>query len=248
MASLDSENGPSATTRPFFPETILPSFSSGFPATALPWAVSRSNQAIHWPEIFCISSGDRPLYQSLPRNNSKYSDGFVCAFIFFLSFDVCLDRSSNHTTNKPGHSGHYPLTFFENLPTNTYAARPGHLIPGPCLLLRRVQGLRSRIFAARVYLQPSKWFPQARIQCAPAAWRISTLPSQCEAGPECARLRAQQCPRAGHRRNTAAYLADRIEPPPGTLRFTRALHAVRRGRHPANIPQHPPPNSHPSPA
>src|SRR6266404_9237262 len=90
MASLDSANGPSDTTRPFLPETTFPSLSRGLPAMALPWSVSRLNQAIHWSETFCISSGERPLCQSVPRNNSMYP--FCdCALIFFLSLFLLVN-------------------------------------------------------------------------------------------------------------------------------------------------------------
>src|SRR5439155_6597783 len=91
---------------PFFPETILPAFSSGLPATALPCAVNRSNQAFHWPAIVCISSGERPLCQSLPRNRSMYSDLVVCALINFLLWMVHCFRSFHDTTNARSSSGH----------------------------------------------------------------------------------------------------------------------------------------------
>src|SRR5207249_6812921 len=45
LASLDSANGPSATERPFFCDTLLPSGKRGLPALALPSAVKRSSQA-----------------------------------------------------------------------------------------------------------------------------------------------------------------------------------------------------------
>src|SRR6266567_7499909 len=111
MASLDSANGPSATTRPFLPETTLPSRSSGFPAMAFPCAVNRSNQPFHWLTTFCVSSGDRPLCQSLPRNSSMYSDFVVCAFIIFFLLMVDCFRSVNITTNDPRHLGHRTQSF-----------------------------------------------------------------------------------------------------------------------------------------
>src|SRR5262245_35549326 len=73
MASLDSAKGPSATVRPFLPDTILPSCSRGWPALTFPCWVNRSNQAMNWPVTFWISSGERPLSQCVPRNNSMYS-------------------------------------------------------------------------------------------------------------------------------------------------------------------------------
>src|SRR6266568_2942958 len=111
MASLDSANGPSATTRPFLPETTLPSRSSGFPAMAFPCAVNRSNQPFHWLTTFCVSSGDRPLCQSLPRNSSMYSDFVVCAFIIFFLLVVDCFRSVKNTTNDPRHLGHFAQFF-----------------------------------------------------------------------------------------------------------------------------------------
>jgi hypothetical protein len=42
---LDSAKGPSATVRPFLPETTLPSFCNGWPESALPSCVSRWNHA-----------------------------------------------------------------------------------------------------------------------------------------------------------------------------------------------------------
>src|SRR6267378_6843679 len=104
MASLDSANGPSATTRPFFPETILPSFSRGFPALALPCPANRSNQLFHWPAICCISSGERPLCQSVPRNISRYPF-CVCALIIFFRFVGCVFCSLNDATNERVWSG-----------------------------------------------------------------------------------------------------------------------------------------------
>src|SRR5689334_21899517 len=72
MVSFDSANGPSETTRPFLPDTILPAGSSGLPAVALPCSVNRLNQAIQWSATCCISSGERPLYQSELRKISMY--------------------------------------------------------------------------------------------------------------------------------------------------------------------------------
>src|SRR6266478_8639164 len=111
MASLDSANGPSATTRPFLPETTLPSRSSGFPAMAFPCAVNRSNQLFHLLTTFCVSSGDSPLCQSLPRNSSMYSEFVVCAFIIFFLLMVDCFRSVNNTTNDPRHLGHRTQSF-----------------------------------------------------------------------------------------------------------------------------------------
>src|SRR5437870_3996592 len=85
MASLDSANGPFATTRPLFPLTTLPSRSSGCPAFNLPSWDSRSYQPFHSLMTFWISSGDRPRCQSVPRNSSRYPL-FVSTFILFLSF------------------------------------------------------------------------------------------------------------------------------------------------------------------
>src|SRR5437016_9006491 len=102
MASLDSANGPSATVRPFLLETILPSRSSGWPALHFPSCVSRSNQAYHWPTIFWISSGERPLSQCVPRNKSMYS---FCVCVFIVAF-LLLSCSFNDTTNEPATLGH----------------------------------------------------------------------------------------------------------------------------------------------
>ena len=84
MASLDSAKGPSVKIRPFFPEAILPSCASGWPALALPWLMSRSNQAFARLKIFWISSGHRPLSQCVPRPSNRYSDEAVWVFISAL--------------------------------------------------------------------------------------------------------------------------------------------------------------------
>src|SRR6266581_5995949 len=93
MTSLDSANGPSATTRPSLPETMAPSRTSGCPALILPCAVNWSNHALHWLMTVWSSSGERPLYQSSPRNSSKYSF-CVCVLITFFRLIVdCFVRS-----------------------------------------------------------------------------------------------------------------------------------------------------------
>src|SRR5580692_5349618 len=100
MASLDSANGPSDKTFfPFFPETILPPRSSGLPATALPWAIRPWNQVIHWPTTLCISSGERPLDQSLPRNSSIYSLLFSVLIISLVNgyFQAFNDMTNGRT-------------------------------------------------------------------------------------------------------------------------------------------------------
>src|SRR5208282_6327635 len=104
MASLDSANGPSATTRPFLPETILPSRSSGFPATALPCSISLLNQAIQRSETCCISSGERPLCQSVPRKISMYPF-FVSVLIILFWLLVDDFRPFHNTTNGKLQSG-----------------------------------------------------------------------------------------------------------------------------------------------
>src|SRR5262249_25391894 len=81
---LDSANGPSATERPFFCETILPSGKRGLPAVALPSAVKRSNHPYICFTTSCISSGERPLCQSVPRNNNIYSEFVVLLMIILL--------------------------------------------------------------------------------------------------------------------------------------------------------------------
>src|SRR2546426_1103800 len=84
MVSFDSAKGPSETTR-FLPETILPCGSSGLPATALPSSFNPLNHSIHRSAICCICSGERPWYQSVPRNISMYPlFEFVCVFIMLL--------------------------------------------------------------------------------------------------------------------------------------------------------------------
>src|SRR5438445_6002856 len=85
MDSLDSAKGPSKTVRPFLPDTILPAGSSGFPATAWPCSLSPLNQAIQCSATCCICSGERPLYQSVPRKISMYPL-FDCVFMVFLSY------------------------------------------------------------------------------------------------------------------------------------------------------------------
>src|SRR5213596_2041907 len=102
MASLDSAKGPSATVRPFRPETILPSRSSGWPALHFPSCVSRSNQAYHWPTIFWISSWERPLSLCVPRNRSMNS---FCVCVFIVAF-LLLSCSFNDTTIEPATLGH----------------------------------------------------------------------------------------------------------------------------------------------
>src|SRR5271168_2467030 len=97
-------------TCPFFPETILPSCSRGFPATAMPCPVSRWNQAIHRSMTCCISSGESTLYQSVPRKISMYPI-FVCVLITFLvgSNSVGRGRDQHH----PEHAefvGHHAET------------------------------------------------------------------------------------------------------------------------------------------
>src|SRR5216684_1696374 len=93
MASLDSAKGPSATTRPCFPETILPSRTRGCAALSLPSSVNRSNQALNWFMACWSSSGERRLYQASPRNSRKYSF-CVCVLITFFRLIVdCFVRS-----------------------------------------------------------------------------------------------------------------------------------------------------------
>src|SRR6266436_5520665 len=89
MASLDSAKGPSVTVRPFLPETILPSRLSGWLILTFPCWVNRSNQVVHWPMIFWISSGERSLSQCVPRNNNRYSD-VVVVLISALFMLVCV--------------------------------------------------------------------------------------------------------------------------------------------------------------
>src|SRR5271165_7685271 len=108
MASLDSAKGPSATVRSF-PETIFPSRSSGWALLTFPCRVRRSNQLFHWPMIFWISSGDRPLSHCAPRNNSRYSDFVICVFI--LSFLVIVLFQFKYKTNKQPLSGHFAAIF-----------------------------------------------------------------------------------------------------------------------------------------
>src|SRR5688572_23393383 len=85
MASLDSANGPSATVRPFLPDTTLPSCSSGWPALAFPSCISRSNQPMNWLVTFWISSGESPLSQCVPRKISRYSDLLFSVLIIWFS-------------------------------------------------------------------------------------------------------------------------------------------------------------------
>src|ERR1043165_10290626 len=84
MASFDSANGPSATLRPFFPETSLPLFFKGWPPEQRPSCFSRSNQAYQSVTPFWICSGERPLSQFVPRNSSMYSDVLFVALIGLL--------------------------------------------------------------------------------------------------------------------------------------------------------------------
>src|ERR1051325_517234 len=105
MVSFDSANGPSETTRPFLPETIFPSRSSGLPAIAVPSSFNQLNQVIHWSKTCCICSGERPLYQSVPRKISMYP--FCdCVLIGLFRFDGCELCSFNGTTNGPLPAGH----------------------------------------------------------------------------------------------------------------------------------------------
>src|SRR5580765_4774143 len=109
MASLDSANGPSATVRPFRPETILPSRSSGWPALHFPSCVSFSNQAYHWVTIPSISSGERSLSQCVPRNRSMYP---FCDCVFIVVF-LLLFFSFNDITNEPATLGHLFCVFVQ---------------------------------------------------------------------------------------------------------------------------------------
>src|SRR5258706_8650974 len=90
MASLDSANGPSATIRPFLPETILPSGTRGCAPLSLPCAVNRSNQALKSPIAFWSSSGERLLYQALPRKRSRYSFCFGVFIVFLMLMFYCF--------------------------------------------------------------------------------------------------------------------------------------------------------------
>src|SRR6266446_5373314 len=80
IASLDSANGPSVIG--FLPATILPSFDRGCPPLNFPSSFSCSNQAVNRSKFFCISSGERPLCQRVPRKRNRYSDVAVFEVIF----------------------------------------------------------------------------------------------------------------------------------------------------------------------
>src|SRR6266545_3925255 len=100
MASLDSAKGPSVTVRPFLPETILPSRPSGWLALPFPCWVNRSNQVVHWPMILWISSGERPLFQCVPRNSNRYSDVVVCVLISVFLVMVCVSVHGSDATHR----------------------------------------------------------------------------------------------------------------------------------------------------
>src|ERR1700733_537661 len=112
MASLDSAKGPSATIRPCLPETILPCAARGWPALAMPCSFNFLNQAVHWPTTSCISSSERPLCQSVPRNNNMYCVS-VCVSLFIISFVLLFEhfRLLNYTTNKTGKKGQINSSF-----------------------------------------------------------------------------------------------------------------------------------------
>src|SRR5580700_1667123 len=116
MASLDSANGPSVTVRPFLPETTLPEGCSGFPPTALPCSVSRLNQAIHCSNTCCISSGDSPWHQSVPRKISMWFASVVCALIITFLLIAAGFQPFIDTTNGGARSGHLfgPVVSFPN--------------------------------------------------------------------------------------------------------------------------------------
>src|SRR6266849_583847 len=105
MASLDSAKGPSATTRPCLPETILPSRERGCADLSWPCSVSRSNQALNWLMACWSSSGERRLYHSSPRNSRRYS---FCVGVLITFFRLLVDsfRSVNNTTEAQVTSGH----------------------------------------------------------------------------------------------------------------------------------------------
>src|ERR1700730_17671415 len=91
MASFDSAKGPSETFCPFLPETILPSGSSGSAPIILPCSANRSNHAFHFSIILCSVWEERFWFQSVPRNNNKYSDE-VCVLIFAFLYCSSPDQ------------------------------------------------------------------------------------------------------------------------------------------------------------
>src|SRR6185369_12610227 len=113
MASFDSANGPSATTRPFFPETTLPSFTKGFPPLTFPWVVSSSNQLLNRTSTSWISCGESPWCQSVPRNINRYS--FLFSLLIIGYVDQFFARSSIMTNEQPP-SGQSTLIFFRGGP------------------------------------------------------------------------------------------------------------------------------------
>src|SRR5688572_8686625 len=96
MVSFDSANGPSATVRPFLPETIFPSFCNGWPPAHFPSCFNRSNQSYQSVTTFWRCSGERLLSQLVPRNSSRYSDfsvdvlmldGWMMVFVSIQHYD-----------------------------------------------------------------------------------------------------------------------------------------------------------------